>query len=172
MEIDQETLETIQRVIDAHAPKYKIPGYEVDDVKQEAFILAMDALKVWEPSQGPLENFLAVHLSNRLVSFTRLKLKLNSQSEKVHKALMSAADIYTLDSEQQEALVDKDNVMENVEREDILRKIDEYLPVSLRRDYLKLRAQVPIARGRQQKIMEFLKALLSELSGDERDEDE
>ena len=170
--MDQATLDTIQRVIKIHAPKYKIPGYEVEDIEQDAFILSLDALKIWDEKVGPFENFLTVFLSTRLISFTRLKLKLNSQSESVQKALLSASDIYSLDWDQQQSLVDKDSVIDNVEIEDIVRRVDEYLPVSLRKDFLKMRAGVTINRGRQKKIVAFVHSLLDSLSGKDRDEED
>ena len=67
---EEETVEIIQRVVDRTAPKYTFYGYTVADMKQEAFIICMDALPRYD-GERPLENFLAVHLSNRMKNFVR-----------------------------------------------------------------------------------------------------
>ena len=53
-----------------------------------------------------------------------------------------------------------------------MKKIDEFLPVSLRRDFLKMRAGIPIARGRHTKITLFVKSLLDSLTGEDREEED
>ena len=40
-----EVIDKIQLVVDRIAPKYTFHGYDVDDMKQEAFIICIDALK-------------------------------------------------------------------------------------------------------------------------------
>ena len=62
---EEETLEKINLVVDRIAPKYSFSGYDVNDIKQEAFIICLDALNRYDQKR-PLENFLAVNLSNRL----------------------------------------------------------------------------------------------------------
>ena len=66
----QQVVDQIQVVVNRIAPKYTFYGYEADDLKQEAFIICMDALDRYEDGR-PLENFLSVHLSNRLKNFVR-----------------------------------------------------------------------------------------------------
>jgi DNA-directed RNA polymerase specialized sigma24 family protein len=66
----QEVLEKIHLVVNRIAPKYTFHGYDVEDIKQEAFIICMDALNRYDQKR-PLENFLSVNLSNRLKNFVR-----------------------------------------------------------------------------------------------------
>ena len=87
------------------------------------------------------------------------------------KRLMCPLDISLVNAEDENALVDSDNVIDNVEREEILRKIDQYLPVVLRRDYLKMRDGVKVNRGRAKKITTFLLTLLSEFNGLENEDE-
>ena len=67
---EQEVVDTITLVVDRISPRYTFHGYQLDDIKQEAFILCMDALPRYDESRR-LENFLSVHLSNRLKNFVR-----------------------------------------------------------------------------------------------------
>ncbi len=66
----EQVVDTIQVVVGRIAPKYTFYGYLVDDLKQEAFIICMEALPRYDEAR-PLENFLSVHLSNRLKNFVR-----------------------------------------------------------------------------------------------------
>ena len=66
---EEQVMKTIMLVVNRTASKYTFYGYDSDDIKQEAFIICMDALNRYD-SKRPLENFLAVHLSNRLKNFT------------------------------------------------------------------------------------------------------
>ena len=67
---EKEVMREITSVINKIAHKYTFYGYEIDDIKQEAFIMCVDAMERYDPSR-PLENFLSVHLSNRLKNFVR-----------------------------------------------------------------------------------------------------
>ena len=67
---EQEVVSQITKVCDRIAPKYTFYGYTVDDIKQESFMICMDALKRYDENR-PLENFLSVNLSNRLKNFVR-----------------------------------------------------------------------------------------------------
>ena len=66
----EEVLDKIKLVVDRISPKYTFHGYDVDDIKQEAFMICMDALDRYDQKR-PLENFLSVNLSNRLKNFVR-----------------------------------------------------------------------------------------------------
>ena len=170
MEVTKEQLEIIHKVVDLHFPKYKVEGYEPDDIKQEAYLLAFDCLKIWDEAKGEFEHFLNHYLFCRLKNLVRnLQYKASKYTD-IHKAVMNASDITEISVEEQQGLVDRDNVVQNLEVDELVKKIDYYLPVALRRDYLRLKAGVKINRGRAKKIRLFIKTLLEELSG-EREED-
>lgn len=170
MELTSKIQAEIEKIIVIHAPKYKVPGYETDDIMQEAYIMALDCLRSYDESRGPFENFLNKHLYFRLKTFVRDKTLNYSIYKDARKSIMCPMDISLISSEDEISLMSRDNVLENVEHEEILRKIDEYLPISLRRDYLKMKAGVKINRGRANKIKTFILSLLQELTGEPSDE--
>ncbi len=52
--------------------KFRFGPYELDDMKQEAYILALDVLRSGKYDEGrPLTTFLYVHIHNRLYNFKR-----------------------------------------------------------------------------------------------------
>ena len=61
----------------------------VDDIKQEAFIICIEALNRYEEGR-PLENFLSVNLSNRLKTFMRDNYFTGSSNEKRKKVFQPA----------------------------------------------------------------------------------
>ena len=67
---DEQVLETMDLVINRIAPRYTFYGYAVNDIKQESYIICIEALERYDEKR-PLENFLSVNLSNRLKNFIR-----------------------------------------------------------------------------------------------------
>ena len=67
---DEQVLETMELVINRIAPRYTFYGYTVSDIKQESYIICIEALERYDEKR-PLENFLSVNLSNRLKNFIR-----------------------------------------------------------------------------------------------------
>lgn len=142
---------------------YRIPGYEVEDMEQEAFMICADALDRWDGIR-PLENFLAFNLSRRLKTLVRDKLKLQSDHSKVNKMLMNAADINLINTENESSLIE-DGMLEDIYTKDLMSKVDDFLPISLRSDYLKMKAGLKVGAGRAKLVKEFLRLLLDELGG-------
>ena len=78
---EDQVVEEINVVVNRMSQRYTFYGYEVDDIKQEAFIICMDALERYD-NKRPLENFLSVHLSNRLKNFVRDNHYMKDEEEK------------------------------------------------------------------------------------------
>lgn len=168
----KENMEIIHKIVELHSNKYKIPGYESEDIKQEAYIIALDCFKSWDEEVGPLENYLSKHLFYRMKNFVRDTTLNSSIYKETKKNLLSPLDITKVDDEIEEALIDKHNFIKELEVNEIIKKIDQLLPLSLRRDYLKMKAGVKINRGRATKIRAFVSSLLKELTGDINDDED
>ena len=67
---EERFLEAYHFVIDKIAHKYVFTSFECNDIRQEAFLIAYDGLKSYDKGRS-LENFLYIHLSNRLKNFKR-----------------------------------------------------------------------------------------------------
>jgi len=170
MEITPEMMETINKVIAIQAPCYKVVGFDLDDIKQESFIICMKILEKWDGVR-PLENYLSFSLSNKLKTLVRDKHKLQGGFADINYKIMSALDIDNIDWDNESSLISDDTTQQDMEYKDLIGKIDEYLPISLRRDYLLMKDGVHINRGRQKKIREYITMLIKELNGNGDDED-
>lgn len=153
-----EVVKQIQVVVDRISPRYTFGTYGIDDIKQEAFIICMDALDRYDQKR-PLENFLAVHLSNRLKNFVRDNYYTKDEEEKkrvLKPKYLSPEDVIKYD-------VDYES---NAEAKDIKQIIDTYLPVDKRADYLKLINDVYISKKKRQELIQLIKELVEEHSNE------
>jgi hypothetical protein len=67
---DTEFLEVLEKITKKLAHKFKFGYHNVDDMKQQAAIFALEGLKNYDHTR-PLENFLWTHVRNRLFNFKR-----------------------------------------------------------------------------------------------------
>lgn len=152
---EHDILEQIYIVINRIAPKYTFKGYDVEDIKQEAFMICMDALNRYD-SQRPLENFLSVHLSNRLKNFVRDNyfVKDDENKKKVLAPKQLSHDDHIVDKS-----TDTDTKMDVDEIQNL---IDRFLPVELRCDYLKMISDAYVPKKRKMFLIQKIQHILEE----------
>lgn len=151
----QEIIDQITIVVNRIAPKYTFNGYDIDDIKQEAFIICMDALNRYD-NKRPLENFLSVHLSNRLKNFIRDNYYTKDEEEKkkiLKPKSLSDEDFVPISHYS----YDQDDAIDAKRIQNIL---DKYLPASYRSDYLKLINDVYVPKKRREEVIELIKEIV------------
>jgi len=67
---ESEVIALIKRIIVRLCNKFRFGYHDIDDMKQQAFIFAIEGLEKYDGVR-PLENFLRVHIRNRLFNFKR-----------------------------------------------------------------------------------------------------
>ena len=150
----KQVIDVIECVINRIAPKYTFQGYVVDDIKQEAFLICMDALDRYDQKR-PLENFLSVHLSNRLKNFIRDNYYVKDVDECKKKILKASSISDTNIAE----LVKGSDI---VELEEIKKIIDLQLDPSYRADYLKILSDIYVSKKKREIIMIEIVKILKE----------
>lgn len=152
---EQQVIDQINIVVNRISARYTFHGYEVEDIKQEAFIICMDAMERYD-SNRPLENFLAVHLSNRLKNFVRdnFYTKDEEEKKKVLKPSSLSYEEFTPSTE-----YNNDNKIDAKNLQDI---VDRKLPSEYRADYLKIINDVYVPKKRREEIITIIKELLDE----------
>jgi hypothetical protein len=154
---EEETVEIIQRVVDRTAPKYTFHAYTIADLKQEAFIICMEALPRYDGLR-PLENFLAVHLSNRMKNFVRDN-HFTQSDDPVRINITQPAQL----DESYYMEFDKNNITyEDIDYRDMAKLMDIHMPPSMRLDYLKMINDVYIAKPRRDEIQMMIEDILEE----------
>jgi len=157
---EQEVIETITKVARKLAPKYVFASYEVEDIEQEAFLMGVEGLNRYDTNK-PLENFMYTHINNRLKNFKRDNYYRfdYGNAQKIQdrkKSILEPADITALYC----VSVD-DETVDNAHLSEMLDLIDRTLPADLRSDYLKLRTNSPLPKGRKAIIIQAIEDIIS-----------
>lgn len=155
----EQVVSQIQIVVDRIAPKYAFYGYTIDDIKQEAFIICIEALNRYDPSR-PLENFLSINLSNRLKTFVRDNY-FTAQTSEQRKKLVQPAQL-----DYEDSIIDEEekfgNSYNKLDTKAMTIAIDQYMPANVRMDYLKLINDVYVSKQRREEVIDIVKSILEE----------
>jgi|TARA_R100000808_G_scaffold3827_2_gene13129 DNA-directed RNA polymerase specialized sigma24 family protein len=167
---EAEVLATMTRVVDRIAHKYRFGYFDIEDIKQEAFIIAMEAMERYDEAR-PLENFLAVHVSNRLKNFKRDNFfrpdyvppsgKVVNDNE-TKRFLMEPLDIDNIRDEHERNMRGDDNIVEELAKRELMGIVDTYLDMSLRSDYLRILHGVYVPKPRREHIYQAIMQILRE----------
>ena len=157
---ESEVIDTITKVAKRFANKHRFSYYESDDIFQEAFIIGMEGLERFEADR-PLENFLAVHIRNRL---NNLKRKNLGRSGELHEKslLMNPLSIEVVRDDEEDSMWTKVDFLNDIQVDDVFRIIDLHLPTDLRSDFLRMKQGILIPKPRRTKIEETILEILRE----------
>jgi len=157
---EEQVVATINKVVSRYANRFRFGYYDADDIRQEAFIIAMEALDRYD-NDRPLENFLAVHVKNRLSNFKRDKFfrrpqdsadgELPPRSE-AKKFLMEPLNIEAIRDEHEVNMSNSDDFVEAVDTAELFLLIDQNLSISFRADYLRMMHGVYVPKPRREQI--------------------
>lgn len=164
-----EVITIMNKVIDKTAAKYTFYGYTVDDIKQESFIICIEALNRYDGVR-PLENFLSVNLSNRLKTFMRDNYFIGSSNEDRKKLAQPAQLDY------EESLIDiaekYSTSYTKIDTKNMIMAIDQYIPASIRMDYLKMINDIYVSKQRKEEVIFIIKKILEEQGYSQEEDDE
>lgn len=174
------TLKTIQKVCKRLAVKYRFGFYDTEDIEQEAFIMALDALPRFNPEISSLETFLYIHINNKLKTFKRdhylrrdftcaycgrkdpecEHCKRREWRHAAKKHLMEPIDIDNVNCDAERNMYVNADFLIDVELTEILNLINQNLEICFREDYLKMLEGITIPKNKRQvikaKIFEIL----------------
>lgn len=167
--LNDKTIRIIRRVCQRLSERYKFGYLDAEDIEQEAFIIAMAALPRYDSSIASLETFLYIHISNKLKTFKRDNYfrqdftckycgRLDPECEHckrrewrlvMKKHLLEPIDIDNINSDFEKNMSTESDLLSNIELQEILSLINQNLDVSLREDYLRWKAGIPISKSRK-----------------------
>ena len=153
---EDQVMTSIEKVVKRISPKYTFYGYTLDDIKQESFLICMDALNRYDEKR-PLENFLSVNLSNRLKNFVRDNHFLAEEEEKakITQPGQLENDHSIVDNEEKFSIPEY-----SIDYTDIIDLLNTEIPASIRMDYLKIVHEVPLPKNRRQEVMDYINYIL------------
>lgn len=158
---EEQFLGAFNSVVKKIAHKYTFTSYEAEDIEQEAFLIAVRALEDYDDSRS-LENFLYVHLSNRLKNFKRdnyyrYEVGDAQKIQNTKKNILEPIDIDELFH-----VAEGSSVIEEAYTAEMLAIIDEFLPANMRADYLKLKNKGKLTKANRSRIIKKIQEILSE----------
>lgn len=186
---EEEVLDAIERVVGVLAKNMAFGPFEVCDIAQQGRLEAIKVLNRggYDPSR-PLANFLYTHVKRRLHNFYRDNCRRNDPpclichscqklpTEHADGQICRRYKEWRARNDRKMMLLgvpDAEHVAEpvnhrgegtdEVDLQEILRGIDERLPVELRADYLRMRAGEPISRVRREEVEGAVRDILREL---------
>ena len=160
---EEELMDTMSRVINRMAKRYTFYGYTENDIKQESYIICISALERYD-SKRPLENFLAVNLSNRLKNFVRDNHFVKSVDEtsnedkiKISQPAQLENELEIVDSKEKYAVSDED-----IDISQLSYIIDCLLPANVRMDYLRVLNGGNITKARKEEVYACIKEIIGD----------
>lgn len=159
MKLTQEQVQTITTVASRLASKYTFPNFEKEDIEQEAFLIGMEAMNRYDGVR-PLENFLSVHIKNRLKNFKRDHYYRPDQGKAADiqngkKRLLDASSIDDI-----KYLIANSELSESLEDRELYEYIDLHLPANMRSDFLKFKNDLPLTKTKKTNLINELRLIL------------
>ena len=155
---EEEILKIIEGIANKLAPKYVFPGYEVDDIRQEAFLLGIEGVNNYDENYK-LPSFLFTHIGNRLKTFKRdeyYRMEQGSAKEiQNKKRMINSPNDYSDDYFSMDPPEDKIHYKEKKE------KIDRELPAENRSDFLRLLDGEKISQTRKDTLIDLIKEIVN-----------
>jgi len=156
---EEQVILTISKISSRLANKFTFANYEEEDIAQEAFIIGMDAMDRYDEKR-PLENFLSVHIKNRLMNFKRDNYYRpdEGKAEQIQQGKKKLLEAQSVDTIQNFLTVAESSC--SLESRELLEYIDNHLPANMRSDYLRFRNEQSLTKTKKAKLVEELRAIM------------
>lgn len=158
MQPTDEQLKTILKVIDRIAPKYIFGFYDLDDIKQESYIICLEILPKYD-NVRPFENFVSKHLSNRLKDLIRNKYSRKGETDRHSELCTSKKNLTDFKEIPEDSLF---YLCFDQEVDDSVEKVLDELSPKMRNDWSRLINGVPIQSCRKAGLFKRVKEILGE----------
>ena len=164
---EEEVLQTIKRVSRRYAKKFTFGYYGEEDIMQEAFMISLEAMEKYDGLR-PLENFLAVHIRNRLIVFVRDNYyrKESSMTDKgkqineTKRMIMDTMDIDLVDMDRETRLLAFFDPEHEIDVRELVNLIDGEIDVDMREDYLKYLDGGKMSKTRKENLINHIQDIV------------
>jgi DNA-directed RNA polymerase specialized sigma24 family protein len=167
---EEEVLSVIDEVVLSLAPNFTFAYYDVEDLKQEGRIYAMEALPRYDASyKTTLKTFLYNHVKKRFLNLIRNKYQRTApkglsperlekwfKKNSVKRSLLDTLDI---SDERNEKSDNKPDIIFGMANAELFTLIDIHLPVEYRGDYRCLMEDVKIPKVRRDRVIAVIKEI-------------
>lgn len=181
---ESEVITVIDNVANRLARRFKFGYHSIEDMAQQARLFAWEGLVDYN-GKHPLENYLWIHVRNRLCNFKRDNYmrfdgpcetcrKRNRCDEpdkcKTHIAwhekqiakinVEQPLRIDVIDDEGEQHMFDNINVFNDILIDEVMDIVDREIPINMRADLIKLRRGLKVSKHRKAKLQWILQTIL------------
>lgn len=161
--MNQEHLSIIRKVANNIAPGYIFGYFSKEDIIHEAIIIGMDGYNKWDGIR-PLENFISVHISNRLKNlrrdnYYRAEKNISEESQRNNEAKRNIMSPLSLTPNMFQKFTYEDFSVDN--RDEVEFILDNLNPL-LKNDFLRLANGVQITRARKEAVYQKVRELIED----------
>jgi len=181
MDIGPHEISIIEKISKRFSKKFRFGYHDTEDIEQQAALYALEGIKAYLPEKGDLENFLCVHVRNRLMNFKRdnyFRLDAPCTGCPFNKNDVCTAFEDKMDCELFAAWLRKREVRKNlmnpaesyyesgshapneIDRRETLSKINSRLDPLLRADFLRILDGVAVPKHRKNKVRQAVQEIL------------
>lgn len=184
---ETQILEAIDKVVNMLAPSFTFGYYDVEDIKQQGRLFAIQLLETGKfDATRPFENYAFRHIRNRYLNMRRDLLRRNEppcrqcaagtpcgpgnafcpryqgwlERNQAKSNLMRPLDLNYIADEHESRTRCPSTVAEDVATSELVQRIDKDLPVELRGTFLQMRAGVSVPKSRRLQVEAAVKAIL------------
>ena len=186
---EQEVIDIINSISSKLSGKFKFGYYELEDIKQEAALFAWQGLENYDGVR-PLENFLWIHIRNRLYNLKRNNycrpekpcdncpydayIKKNDECSKYSsmkeciiylkwfKRNQTKKNLMSTKSSDLPILEDKQHINDEIFSKEIYNIVDSSIPISLREDWIRFVNKINISKNKRKVLMEHIHKILKD----------
>lgn len=160
---EEEFYQIVSKIAKRLAPKYTFGYVDSDDIFQECFLLAREAMVKFD-GKRPLENYLNTCLRNRLSNLKRNNFsRIDSVIQKIQedkRALMEPLDISLISQEDESSLIFTEDVLQNIRNAEIIEAITPHIGSGYKRLYKRFIQTGKVVREKRHAFIEHIRELI------------
>lgn len=152
---ENEFIEIVDRIAQRLARKFLFGYHTLEDMKQQCYVEALKGLEKYDKSR-PLENFLWIHIRNRLFNYKRDNYTRPDRINESKKDLISPA--------KEQAAPVQDQITEPsflLHHKDLIDRIDGEISIQNRDNWIKMRNGIKITKLKRDKLIDEIRMILN-----------
>jgi DNA-directed RNA polymerase specialized sigma24 family protein len=146
-EIHDQKMKEVAKIAEYLSNSFAFPGYDKDDIKQEALVIGLSIIHKHDDAKGNIEDFLYISIRNRLQNLKQKHYhnpnstsKYNETKKKLNNPVAQEDDSY-------------DHPFYELEIAEMVEMVETRLHPHMKRDYAKIRDGLFVGVERKKKIM-------------------
>lgn len=158
---EQEVMKIINTVINSLAGGFVFGCHTKSDIKQEAFVFALEALPGFD-GKRPLDGFLFQAVKNRLINFKRDNYFRPDSPEHLQKVRKNLTNLESIENPEETVICPNSfsEIADAASYNEMVALIRKRLPLSLLPDFNRLISGVKISKPRTLRVQESVTTIL------------